>query len=124
MEYNLIPREALNTNTEILQTLDITYESIDGICVPKTVHYVTFRSSDLKKSFDSKITFTKSILNVPIPAETFKYKNLGLKEGDVFKDEIQKKKYKYQNANLIFVSDLPVSEKQDANLVPIAEPNK
>lgn len=124
MEYNLIHREALNTNNEILQTLDITYESIDGICVPKTVHYVTFRSSDLKKSFDSKITFTKSILNVPIPAETFKYKNLGLKEGDVFKDEIQKKKYKYQNANLIFVSDLPVSEKQDANLVPIAEPNK
>jgi hypothetical protein len=108
MEYNLIHREALSTNNEILQTLDITYESIDGICVPKTVHYVTFRSADLKKSFDSKITFTKSILNVPIPEETFTYKNLGLKDGEKFVDKIADKEYKYQ----------------DANLVPIAEPNK
>jgi len=123
VEYNLIHREALNTNNEILQTLDITYESIDGICVPKTVHYVTLRSSDLKKSFDSKITFMKSILNVPIHEETFTYKNLGLKEGEVFRDEIQKKEYKYQNANLIFVSDLtaPEGEKKKPDT---AEPNK
>jgi len=98
VEYNLIRREALNTNNEILQTLDITYESIDGICVPKTVHYVTFRSSDLKKSFDSKIRFTKSALNVPIPGEAFTYKNLGLKDGDIFEDKIANKKYRYKEA--------------------------
>jgi hypothetical protein len=106
VEYNLIHREALDKNNEILKTLDITYESIDGVFVPKTVHYVTFRSSDLKKSFDSKITFTKSMLNLPITAEKFTYKNLGLKDGDVFKDEIKKKEYKFQNANLVFVADI------------------
>ncbi len=105
VEYNLVHREALDTNNEILQTLDITYESIDGICVPKIVHYVTFRSSDRKKSFDSKITFTKSILNVPIPEETFTCKNLGLEDGDMFEDKVEGKEYKYENANLVLISE-------------------
>jgi hypothetical protein len=106
VEYNVIHREVLNPNNEILQTFDVTYEKINQIYVPKIVHYVTFRSSDLKKSFDSKITFTKSILNVSIPAETFTCKNLGLKENDAFTDKIQKKEYKYQDANLVFVKDV------------------
>ena len=106
IEYNLTNRETLSPNNEILQTLDITYESIDGVYVPKTVHYVTFRSSDLKKSFDSKITFTKSILNVPIPEKTFTYENLGLKDGDKFVDKIEGKEYKHQDANLVLVGEL------------------
>lgn len=103
VQYNLIHREALDTNNEILQTLDITYESLDGICVPKTVHYVTFRSSDLNKSFDSKITFTKSILNVPIVAETFGIENLKLSHGDMFEDRIADKQYVFRNDELVEV---------------------
>ena len=105
--YNVIRREALSKNNEMKNYLDIAYESIDRIFIPKTVHYVTFSSSDLKKSFDSKITFTKSILNEPIPAQTFTYKNLSLVDGEVFVDEIAGKEYKYEDANLIFVANLP-----------------
>ena len=124
--YNAIRREALSKNNEILNTLDIAYENIDGIFIPKSVHFVISRSSDFKKSFDSKITFTKSILNAPIPEETFTHKNLGLKEGEVFRDEIQKKRYKYEDASLVFVSDvLDRSSEKKINkpAVPNEEPN-
>jgi hypothetical protein len=113
VEYNLIHREALDEKNEPLLTLDISYEKIDNIYVPKTIHLILFHPSDLKKSFDSKITFTKSILNAPIPSDTFTYKHLGLNENDVFRDEIQKKEYKYRDGNLIFVKNLDKKGKDD-----------
>jgi len=68
------------------------------VYVPKTIHYMIFLSSDGKIRFDSQITFTKSVLNAPIPTETFEYTNLGLKDGDIFLDEILDKEYRYEAA--------------------------
>ena len=101
----MVRREVTDKAGQTLQTLDITYEKIGHIYVPKTVHFVIFRSSDLKKHFDSRITFTKSILNAPIPAETFNYRNLGLKDGDRFIDRtLNNKEYIYQNQNFVEVT--------------------
>ncbi|HIJ72047.1 MAG TPA: hypothetical protein HPP87_11905 [Planctomycetes bacterium] len=95
---NLVRREVTRKNGETLQTLDITYEKIDDVYVPKTIHYMIFLSSDGKIRFDSQITFTKSVLNAPIPTETFEYTNLGLKDGDIFSDKIANKEFQYEAA--------------------------
>ncbi len=109
--YNLIHREVLSRKNEVLQTMDIVYENTDGVFVPKTIDYITFRSSDLKKSFNSKISFVKSILNVPINKEMFTYKKLGLKNGEIFVDKIARKEYKYEDANLVLIGDINDSPK-------------
>ncbi len=98
VDLNLVRREVTRKNGKTLQTLDITYEKIGDVYVPKTIHFIIFSSSDGKIRFDSQITFTKSILNAPIPTETFNYSNLGLKDGDLFIDEILNKEYRYEAA--------------------------
>lgn len=100
---NMVRREVTDKAGKTLQTLDITYEKIGNIYVPKTIHFVIFSNPDLKIHFDSWITFTKSILNSPIPGETFNYRNLGLKDDDRLIDKIAGKEYKYQDANLILL---------------------
>lgn len=102
---NMIRREVTDKTGRTLQTLDITYEKIGHVYVPKTVHFIIFSFSEQKIKFDSRITFTKSILNVPIPAETFNHRNLGLKDGDRFSDKILDKEYTYQDGVLISVSE-------------------
>jgi len=101
--YNLISRRVLDGSGTTLQTLDLTYEPIKGIYLPKTVNFVSFTPSE-QKIFDSRITFTKSILNLKkdsIPEETFTYKNLGLTNGDKFIDTINDKEYTYQEGELV-----------------------
>jgi hypothetical protein len=101
--FNLTSRKVVDRTGKTLQTLDLTYEEINGLYLPKSVHFVTFSPSG-QKPFDSQITFTKSILNMPIPAETFTYKNLGLEDGNKFIDKILDKEYIYQGQTLIEVT--------------------
>jgi hypothetical protein len=103
VELNMVRREVTDKEGKTLQTYDIIYEKIGNIYVPKNIHFVIFSNPDLKIHFDSWITFTKSILNKPIPSETFNYKNLSLKDGDRFTDKILDKEYTYQNGLLIEV---------------------
>jgi len=98
---NLVRREVTDETGRTLQTLDITYEKIGHVYVPKTIHFVIFSFSEQNLKFNSWITFTKSILNVPIPAETFTYKNLGLQNGDKFVDEMLGRTFTYQDEDII-----------------------
>jgi ribosomal protein S20 len=102
--FNLVHREVTNKAGQILQTLDITYERVGHIYVPKSVNFIAFGSSDQNLIFYSQLTFTKSILNLPIPEEMFNYGNLGLKDEDRFKDEIADKEFIYQNDKLVEVA--------------------
>jgi hypothetical protein len=129
VELNMVRRDVTDKDGKTLQTLDITYEKIDNIYVPKTIHFVIFSNPDLKKHFDSLITFTKSILNTPIPIEKFNHKILGLKDDDRLIDKIAGKEYKIKDSNLVFVSDLPApaNGKQEAappKKTDVNEPNK
>lgn len=103
--FNMVRREVTDRTGKTLQTLDLTYERIGQVYVPKTVHFIIYRFTDQKKSFDSHITFTKSILNEPIRAETFTYRNLGLKDGERLFDYIQDRDYIYQNGELIAINN-------------------
>lgn len=103
---NLVRREVMDKTGKVLQILDITYENVSSVYVPKNVHFTMFRSSDQKMTFDSQVTFTKSILNMSIPEDTFDYKNLGLKNQDRFVDEIENKIYVYSDDKLESVTEI------------------
>ena len=98
--FNLTSRKVVDRTGRTSQTLDLTYKESNGLYIPKSVHFVIFSPSE-QKLFDSWITFTKSILMVPIPAETFTHRNLGLKDGDKFIDKILGKEHTYQDGELI-----------------------
>jgi len=98
--FNLTTRRVLDSEGKTSQIMELTYEEVDGLYIPKTIHFVIYNPSE-EKLFESRIMFTKSILNVPIPAETFTYGHLGLKEGDKFIDEIAGQEYIYKDGELI-----------------------
>jgi len=92
-------------NLQAKETTDFTL--IDGIYLPARIHYAVYEANGKMKE-DRTQVFKNMRVNKTIPEDSFTYKNLGLKDGDLFDNKIEGKKYKYQ----------------DANLVPIAEPNK
>lgn len=86
------------------------YELVDGIYIPIKTIQKDFNWSDGTLRYESIVKFKNKKINKPIPEETFSYKNLGLEDGDMFVDEIVDKEYKYEDANLVFVKNLPASE--------------
>jgi hypothetical protein len=99
--HNMTRREVTDKTGKTLQTYDITYEKIGNIYVPRTVHFVIFSSAEQKKNFDSLITFTKSILNAPLPADTFNYSKLGLEDGGRLIDKVNGKNFTYHAGNFV-----------------------
>jgi hypothetical protein len=83
-----------------LSTKDWTYEKIEDVFVPKTVHWKVFNNKQ-EPWFDSKITLRNSVLNRPIPPETFTIENLGLEDGVRFIDNIRSIEYLYQGGELV-----------------------
>ena len=98
--YNLTHSELIDTNGKTSGTLDLTYEKIDDVFIPKTAHRKGFNSKQ-QPLFDSRITITNSVLNKLIPPETFTIENLGLENGVRFIDNIKSIEYIYQNGKLI-----------------------
>ena len=82
------------------------YELIDGIYVPIKTNQKDFNWPDGVLRYESIVTFKNQNINIPIAIDTFTFKNLGLKNGDEYIDNIDKKTYKYQDAKLVFISDL------------------
>ncbi|MHA1834820.1 MAG: hypothetical protein ACTSV7_12640 [Candidatus Baldrarchaeia archaeon] len=80
--------------------IEITYEKINDTFVPKTIHQIVLDSKG-RSTLDSQITFTKSIINQPIPDKTFTYENLGLENGVRFVDNIKRIEYWYKDGKLI-----------------------
>jgi len=97
---------ATYNNGKILENKTWDYGLIDGVYLPKrkTQQEFDYHTGDLANQ--NTINFIDQKVNNPISNEVFTYKNLGLKNGDKFIDKIENKKYKYQDANLIFVKDV------------------
>jgi len=95
--FNIILLEARMSNGQLFQKSTWDYEVIDGVYLLSRTTKQDF-TPDAKLSSERKCVFKNSQVNQPIPAETFTYKNLGLKENDVFKDEIEKKEYRYKES--------------------------
>ncbi|MBN2267134.1 MAG: hypothetical protein JW725_02215 [Candidatus Babeliaceae bacterium] len=121
--FNMILEENTNQEGRLLNKVILDYELVNGIYLPSKTTEQNYERENGGLSYEAKHTFKNQKVNMPIPEETFTYKNLGLKNGDIFEDKIEGKEYKYQDANLVFVKDLPApaSSKQGT---AVAEPNQ
>jgi hypothetical protein len=93
-------------NGKMLENKTWDYGLIDGVYLPKqkTERKFDYHTGDLINN--NTINFIDQSVNRPISEETFTYKNLDLKDGGKFIDKIEKKEYKYKDANLVFVKDI------------------
>jgi hypothetical protein len=94
-----------NSNKVVLKKEIVKYKQFGKVYVPCYSLEQTFDTNGILNK-EQTITFKNQKVNEPIPAETFTYKNLGLKDGDYFIDKIKGKKYKIEDANLVFVADV------------------
>lgn len=99
--------EVINDNGVKISEITTDFNEINGIFLPIQRQVLQYDGNDglLRRQSDS--TFRDLQVNISFPENTFSINNLGLKNGEKFVDKIAGKEYKYQ----------------DANFVPIAEPN-
>jgi hypothetical protein len=105
--YNIIDSERITADGKLMWRKRTEYQKVNGVYVPIRDTEDTY---DYNRDFSLKIheegVFKDIFINDAISEEIFTYKNLGLKNGDKFIDKIAGKEYKYQDANLVFVSDV------------------
>ena len=114
---NIVKSEMLGPELQKQSCIEIEYSVIDGINVPCRIVSYTYDISDGSVTQKKEYVFKNQQLNKPIPAETFTYKNLGLKENDKFIDEIENKEYRYKEATktLELIEKKTTSENPDVN---------
>jgi hypothetical protein len=104
--FNMTSFEVTDEDGKLLMEWKWDYDLIDGVYLPKVTSQRNFSWKSGKLDYEQRCTYKNQKVNKPIPVETFTYKNLGLKDGDKFIDEIAGKEYKYQDANLVFIADV------------------
>lgn len=76
------------------------YKLVDGIYLPKrTIERYYNSNGEIYLEKDS--LYSKQVLNQVIPTGTFEFINLNLKDGDLYNDEIQNKKYTIKAGKLV-----------------------
>lgn len=95
--YNIVSYQYYVQNGVQIRNKTWDYEYIDGVYVPISVTEEEFLP-DGKLRSEKRVTFVNLRINHAIPSETFEYTNLGLKDGDIFVDEIINKEYRYEAA--------------------------
>ena len=99
--FNIISYEATFADGRPLLKRTWDYELIDGIYLPSKTTEQNYKPDTGHIRYSKESTFKNQKINKPIAAETFTYRNLGLKDGDEFIDKIAGKKFKYQDGELI-----------------------
>ncbi|MDD5063668.1 MAG: hypothetical protein PHQ35_02765 [Phycisphaerae bacterium] len=110
--YNIIDSERITADGKLMLRKSTEYQKVNGVYVPIRDTKDTYdHNRDFSLQIHEEGVFKNIFINDTIPEEIFTYKNLGLKNGDEFIDKIAGKEYKYEDANLVFVSDLPDKSK-------------
>jgi hypothetical protein len=105
--YNIIDSERVTDDGKLMWRKSTEYQKVNGVYVPIRDTEETYDySSDFSLRKHEECVYKNIFINDAIPEETFTYKNLGLKNGDKFVDEIKGREYKYEDANLVFVADV------------------
>ncbi|MBA7648323.1 hypothetical protein ES703_56109 [subsurface metagenome] len=99
--FNIISYQHTVQNGILLRNRTWNYDFVDGVHVPKIMTQQDFNWPNGTLRHERIVTFKNQKVNKPISAETFTYKNLGLKNGDKFIDKILYKEYTYQDEKLI-----------------------
>lgn len=116
--FNVILEETTRTDGKLFQKLTWDYALVDGVYLPSKTTKQNFDWDSGGLTYETESVFRSLQLNHSIPAETFTYKNLGLKDDDPFVDKIESKEYKYKDKKLVFVADVneePVKKPVEPN---------
>ena len=94
---NMICWEATSGNGTPLQKYTWDYEVINGVYLPKRVTIKIYGlNGEVTDEYDS--IYKNNKVNPKVLPEKFEYTNLGLKDGDIFVDEIMNKEYRFEAA--------------------------
>ena len=96
--FNIISYQYVDQNGIQLRNQAWDYDNVDGVYVPINVTQKDFNWPEGSLSSEKIVSFKNLHVNHVIPPGTFEYTNLGLKDGDVFVDEIMDKEYRYEVA--------------------------
>jgi hypothetical protein len=98
--FNIVYWEIKSGSGKLRQLYTWKYELVNNVYLPKRVVKKDY-SLEGELISEKDCTYNNNKVNQEMPAGTFEYTNLKLKEGDKFVDEIEGKAYKYQDANLV-----------------------
>jgi len=103
--YNMISSETRSADGgQLMHQKSMEYQKVNGVYVPIRGTEDKFDYSDYKDfslRTHKEWVFKNVRINEPIPAETFTYRNLGLKDDDKFVDKILDREYIYKNEELV-----------------------
>jgi len=103
--YNIIDSERITVDGKLMWRKSTEYQKVNGVYVPIRDTEETYSyESDFSLRTHKEWVFKNVRINEPIPAETFTYRNLGLKDDDKFVDKILDKEYIYKNEELVPVT--------------------
>jgi len=101
--FNITLSETRTADGKLYNKVIWDYEAINGVYLPTRTMNLTFQGENAELASERECIYTNLKLNQAIPAETFAYTNLGLKDGDKFVDRIQSKEYVYKDNILVEV---------------------
>jgi hypothetical protein len=99
--YNMLLAEVTNVSGRLIKKGTLDYELIDGVFVPNRTIAERFTGQNGQRNYEKSAALKDLRMNHPIPAETFTYKNLGLRNRDRLIDNVLGKEYVYQDEQLI-----------------------
>jgi len=82
----------------LIQEYNISYVELNGIYLPSNYQMITY-NADGMVTMHKQYTFKEQKINEAVTEETFSVRNLGLKDGDTFKDRIENKEYRYKESS-------------------------
>ena len=92
--------ELRNDSGQIISITTREFIEIEGIFLPSKEHLIQFGNDGCLQR-EARTILSDMQVNKPLPEETFSLNNLGLQDGDEFKDEIQGKKYTVKAGQLV-----------------------
>jgi len=99
--FNVVSYITTDSNDRGLENKSWEYGLFNGVYIPVQNKELRFDYHTGNLNEQSTVTFMDQKVNEPIPPGVFTYKNLGLKNGDQYIDNILNKIYAYQDGNLI-----------------------
>ena len=101
----------MNSDQRLITAYSVKWRNDDGIYVPEDILSESYLpNGDL--STRQKIYADRCELNEPVSPDQFSFRALGLKEGGLIVDNIQKKIYRYEKGEPVFFSEFNAKWKE------------
>ena len=97
--FNIISFSETSDNNKTFKKTTWEYDLVGGIYIPSQKIEMRFDEITSTLKEETILTFSNQKVNEALSEDVFTYKNLGLKDGDIFIDKIDNKEYRYKATN-------------------------